>query len=239
MAIAFRAAQGSNNAGGGTTIVMTVPAGVVDGDVLLMGLTVRGGTGTTITDPSGWTLIGSQENSTTVLAEKLYWRIASSEPASYTITITSNKASGVIIALSGADSGTPGSSQFTQNNWNSSTNFASIGPGTWASQNGIAVFLTGFAVGTIVQGSPTSYTEPTNGESASTGGGASSRTTTAGFYRALTAVTSEASIGTGGMAAAAVQCEHHVFIFEAATAAANPVYAYPALTVRNNRRILL
>src|SRR5947209_8222374 len=106
MAIAHRASKGSNNGGGGTTIVMTVPTGVVDNDVMVMAITVRGGTGTTITTPGGWTLIDSV-TSGTALIQSLYWRVASSEPASYTVTITSNKASGVIVAWSGASTSAP------------------------------------------------------------------------------------------------------------------------------------
>jgi len=100
MAITYRSSQGSNNAGGGTTIVMTLPTGVADGDDLLMTITVVGGTGTSITTPSGWSLL-DKSNSTTALTQALYWKTAASEPASYTVTITSNKASGIITAISG------------------------------------------------------------------------------------------------------------------------------------------
>lgn len=50
MSIALRAAQGSNNAGGGTSLTLTKPTGVVDGDVVLAAVTVRGGSGTTISE---------------------------------------------------------------------------------------------------------------------------------------------------------------------------------------------
>lgn len=210
-AIALRAAQGSNNAGGGTSITMTVPTGVQNGDVMIMGITVRGGTDTTITDPSGWTNL-SAKNSTTILAQKLYWRVASSEPASYAVTITSNKASGVIIALSGADTIQPVITYFSGQNNASSQTVTAPALNSWVAANGIDVGFFGTATGTSFS-PPTNYTEPANGESASTGAGAGSRTTSEIAYRALTGATTVGAISATAVDAA-VNIGHHVFIKE-------------------------
>src|ERR1035437_4016848 len=92
--ISFHAATGSNNAGGGTTIVMTMPT-VSNGDILIMDISVVGGTGSQLITATGWTLLNHYSGS--VLQHDILWRIASSEPASYTVTIVaSKKASGTI-----------------------------------------------------------------------------------------------------------------------------------------------
>ena len=71
MAITVRTPVGSNNAGGGTSIVVTYPTGTAANDVLVVCVTVRGGTGTTITPPTAngtWTLL-NRSNSGTTLAQ--------------------------------------------------------------------------------------------------------------------------------------------------------------------------
>src|SRR5918996_2691911 len=54
-AITFRGATSTGN-GGEATLVISNPAGVVPDDFLIAGISVRGGTGTSITPPAGWTL---------------------------------------------------------------------------------------------------------------------------------------------------------------------------------------
>ena len=213
MAIALRAAKGSNNAGGGTTLTMTVPAGVVNGDVMVMSIFLHSSVG--ITDPSGWTVLdtggGSQSH--------LYWRVASSEPASYAVTIGSEKATGVIIALSGADTSLPGSTQHAFN-FGTSATLSAIALGTFSSNNGIDLFFGGTATGTTT-GQPASYTEPTNGSSTNTGGGAGTRSTSGVAYRALSAVTTVGSLS-AVYGASAFYNTYHCFIFEAAQVASVP-----------------
>jgi hypothetical protein len=51
------ASQAANSSGGASTIVITKPASVANDDALVAGITVNGGTNTTITAPSGWTQI--------------------------------------------------------------------------------------------------------------------------------------------------------------------------------------
>lgn len=82
------------NAGGTPTATMTlnVPAGVADGDMLLAAIIVGESAGVSPTIP-GWTLKrshnGIQDGQPTYdwdLTTALFWRRASSEPASYTVT---------------------------------------------------------------------------------------------------------------------------------------------------------
>lgn len=67
-----------------------MPSGTQNGDVLIAQVGCTGGTGATITPPSGWTLIRS-DDSTTVIKMSLYYRIASSEPASYNWTVDTTR----------------------------------------------------------------------------------------------------------------------------------------------------
>jgi hypothetical protein len=86
-----------------TTVTNSVPTGVVDGDQLLW--VVSGTSVTAPTTPAGWTLeksLGASGNST-----HIYRRTASSEPASYNMTVTSARWSGVMVAYSGVDTSSP------------------------------------------------------------------------------------------------------------------------------------
>jgi len=89
-----------------TTITLNVPAGVVNGQLLLAVLTIDGGSSATITPPAGWTL-ANRTNSSTLIAQGLYYRIANTEPASYSWTTSNRNSSAVMAAYSGVDPNTP------------------------------------------------------------------------------------------------------------------------------------
>jgi hypothetical protein len=74
-----------------TTITVTVPS-VVNGDLMLMMVTAGNTTANTWTTPSGWT-----EGTAGVQSRALFWRIASSEPANYTVTQSGSTTSDAII----------------------------------------------------------------------------------------------------------------------------------------------
>ncbi len=100
-------AASDNGTSATTTLDLAVPAGIVVNDFLVAQVAVRGGTGTTITPPAGWTLI-RRDNATTNLAQAIYYHVASgSEPATYTWTITSNRAAGGMVAYQGVDASSP------------------------------------------------------------------------------------------------------------------------------------
>src|SRR4051794_19573291 len=85
-AVTYRTAQVSNNgAAGAASITMTMPFGVVNNDLLFMHIAARGGTNMTIATPAGWNLL-QNTNATTVTRLATFYRIASSEPASYSVT---------------------------------------------------------------------------------------------------------------------------------------------------------
>lgn len=88
-----------------TSLTISTPAGVANGDVLLAFF--RSGNVTTFTPPSGWTQIAY--NSTVVsqsISIVAYSKTASSEPSSYTFSRSTNSSfmEGVIVAASGASS---------------------------------------------------------------------------------------------------------------------------------------
>jgi len=157
-----------------------------------------------------WTTLGTEVTSTTVLKQRILWKTASSsEPASYVFTLSpSALASGVIVALSDAVEVAPGSAEYSGQANASSSTVTSPTLGSWTSDDGIDVGIFGTAYGTSFS-PPTDYTEPADGESASTG--TTLATTTEASYRALTGVTTVGSIAATA-AIAAVNAGHHIFI---------------------------
>ena len=91
-------------------MIVAVPAGLQTDDVMIAQIAVRGGNGTAITAPAGWSLVRRDNNSTTI-TQALYVRVAgspASEPASYTWNFTNgNDAAGGIAAYAGVNITTP------------------------------------------------------------------------------------------------------------------------------------
>ena len=84
----------------GTSLAINVPSGISNGDVMITVLELNAAV--TITQPGGWTNVGSGfpvTNGTNVL--DAWYRVASSEPASYTWTFGSAKCNIGCIAYSG------------------------------------------------------------------------------------------------------------------------------------------
>src|SRR5262249_11448319 len=98
----------STAAADATSVAVSIPTGTAQNDVMLAQIAVIGGTGQTITPPSGWTLI-RRDNSTNKDAQAIYYKVAgSSEPASYTFTVSaSNKIVAGIVSYSGVDVSNP------------------------------------------------------------------------------------------------------------------------------------
>lgn len=98
MTIALRSsATGQSSAN--TNLVVNVPAGVQDGDFLVLFVVADTDTAT-ITLPAGWTEVpGSPQTRASSLTGRCAYRIASSEPASYTVTFSGSSAgTGAVIA---------------------------------------------------------------------------------------------------------------------------------------------
>lgn len=184
-----------NNGGGSTSLVVSVPTSA-DGNTQIAVITVRG-TATTVTQASWGTAIDVRSDGTTA-STHTFRKKASSEPASYTFTLgTSGKASGVITTTPDIDyeAGFQVSSQ--SNGSSTSITAPTLTP---TKPGSVSIFGGGLARGDTIA-PPTNYTEPANGESASTGGGAASRTTTEQAYRQLATLTATGPvIGTAGTA---------------------------------------
>ncbi|HET6947794.1 MAG TPA: hypothetical protein VFJ45_08285 [bacterium] len=110
--ITHRGSRGGDNGGGGTTLQINRPAGIVLNDVMIAAIAVRGGSGTGITAPAGWTLVPGGVNpidNGTTLRLAVYYKVATAaEPANYTWTFTSSqKASGGIQAYWNVDTADP------------------------------------------------------------------------------------------------------------------------------------
>lgn len=119
--ITFQGATTKNNGSGATTLVISRPAGAVNGTIMVAQITVRA-VATTITPPSGWTLI-RRDNSSSSIGAAIYYRIATaSEPTSYTWKFnTSQKASGGVAAYSGVNVTNPIDGQSGRVNSSTST----------------------------------------------------------------------------------------------------------------------
>ena len=102
MAIAFRQVATASKGEAGTTITCDVPAGTQNNDGMLLCVTVRGDR--TVTTHASWTFVGSALSGTDPYScrKYVYSRVASSEPSSYTITISGDAdATATIVSYSG------------------------------------------------------------------------------------------------------------------------------------------
>ena len=104
-AIGFVAASTANNGSGAKTIVIDVPPGTVEGDVMMASVAVTGTTAPTT--PSGWTV--AKSSTETGLRQATYYRVAgASEPASYSWSLGSSRAAaGGIATYSGVNQTAP------------------------------------------------------------------------------------------------------------------------------------
>ena len=103
MSIAFvNSTTAQQETTGGGTLTLGVPAGIADGDILLAFVVVDFGSNVPAA-PSGWTLLDSQATGPSVAS---YYRVASSEPASYNWTLA-NAGVGSMVAYSGVDTVNP------------------------------------------------------------------------------------------------------------------------------------
>jgi hypothetical protein len=80
------ATSGSSGAGTGANRNVTLPTGLAVGDVLVAHISATGGTGLTVTPPTGWTLV-ARRDAGTLLSLLVYRRIVDgTEPATVTFT---------------------------------------------------------------------------------------------------------------------------------------------------------
>ena len=189
----------NDTASDGTTWVV----GAVNGGIATVTASTVNGMGS----PSPWTQLGSQVNYSTNIAQSIYWRVASSEPTSYSVSWT-NAAYAVasVIALSGASSTLPSSSLYGGQG-QSSTSVTAPALGTWTSCDGIDVGFLGSCW-------PNGFTDPASYTRADLNGDVTQSVASTSLdtvYRALSAVTTVGSI-TGTLYISEPNIGHHVFI---------------------------
>lgn len=136
MPIAHRAAASAvTSAATAHTLTIAKPTGTVETDGMFASIEFRGGSGITITPPSGWTEIIRTTRGTT-LRHVAWVKVAgASEPADYTWTWTGDgNAAGGIETLSGIDTVTPnGTAQATNAaaTTNHTTTSVTVGTDGW------------------------------------------------------------------------------------------------------------
>ncbi|MBI3994435.1 MAG: hypothetical protein HY349_00525, partial [Nitrospirae bacterium] len=84
---------------------ISVPAGTIDGDVMI--LLMNSKDGSVLTAPAGWTPIGTQLTQGTTIGTATFYRVASSEPASYSLAMTAVSHCASITTFMGVDNTTP------------------------------------------------------------------------------------------------------------------------------------
>ncbi len=98
----------ANANGGAASLVINRPTSTSADDLLVAGITVDGGSGTSVTAPAGWTQIRRTDNGTNVTVVS-FWKLAgASEPNSYSFTLSPNaRAVGGILRVTGVDTADP------------------------------------------------------------------------------------------------------------------------------------
>jgi hypothetical protein len=100
MAVAFGTVTTTAGTGYSSSIIINVPAGTVDGDLLL--LSAGNDNPSDYTTPTGWTRLQTPTYAATGI-NVLWWRTASSEPASYTLNpVSSAINTAVMVRYTGA-----------------------------------------------------------------------------------------------------------------------------------------
>lgn len=208
--IAFRNSGTGNNGSGATKVTVNVPSGVQNGDIMIASITIKAGTGTTITQGS-WTALGAQLASPdTTVSQKIFWRVASSEPGSYDFTLSvSHAGSGIITAFSLGSSLLPNSNNYGGQGTNGSLTITTPSlTFTSTGGDGVALFCGGMGFGGNTTAAPTSFTEAANASSVAGASG----TTTEHAYFIQTAQTSQSSTTETWTGTSASNVGHMVYL---------------------------
>jgi hypothetical protein len=205
MPITFIGAS-STTTNSGTAVAVTPHASAAAGDIAIIGVGQRLGSGGTITAPGGWNQIGSQVNSTTALGQAVFWRKLEAgdlgSGASFGLGGTT-KGVGVMTIFRGQDPTTPIIANSGQANGSSATithpatGSYSVTPDTVPTR----VIVSGIAESaTISEVSSPAFTLDANASAASGGGGSNTRNRIAIQYRRENAGTSvDATAGTAAV----------------------------------------
>lgn len=141
-----------------TSLECSVPTGTSNGDILFMTIVVSNSSTVTLSGLSAWTSLGNYNTSGT---DKyyLYYRIASSEPASYTITIDKESKYGLCMSCftSGNFDGSDPIDVVSNTGYRSSDNYCRAAAMTVSAANSPLVFF-----GLVSTTSGRTFTKPSN-----------------------------------------------------------------------------
>lgn len=147
-----------------TSLSVSKPAGVVQGDVLLARIANRNQVTATLALPAGWKLLRSDQSASQLKSWVAYKVAGSAEPASYAFGVSiASYVAGSVMAFAGVDTANPIDTHSGQKNGTSAT-FASPAITTTAA-NGLAVWFgtqiwTGAACPASPIVPPAGFTEP-------------------------------------------------------------------------------
>lgn len=156
--VSFRSSSQASVQSGNLSIAQ--PAGTSSGDVMVATIAARPSS-ITVTAPSGWTLVRQVvQSSGSTLSLQTYYKVAtSSEPSSYTWTMSTSGfvgASGGILSLSGADTSNPVDAESGQANASSTSQAA---PSVTTTQSN-SMLITAHAIdSSVTWTAPTGMTE--------------------------------------------------------------------------------
>lgn len=137
--------------GNGTSVVTNVPTGTVNGDLLIWAIGITNLTANAT--PSGWNVWHVQ--TTTACQVNVYWRVAASEPASYTATIATGRFVHTMLAVRGADLTTPEDVASAGTAGTTATTASAVTPvtaGSWVLSVAVAQTASGVTPGNYTSG---------------------------------------------------------------------------------------
>jgi hypothetical protein len=159
--VAYRS-QASTTYASRTNTVVTPPAGLIDGDIILAAIFVSAtAPPPSVTPPAGFTAVSGSPTSvndgTTFGQLNVFWKRANSESGNYTFTHTLASSQGLLIAISGAaTSGSP--IDAVSNNTGTGTTTTALSVTTTMASD-LLVYMAHDWVGSGTLNPPTSFTE--------------------------------------------------------------------------------
>lgn len=197
MAAPVVASAQHSSGNGSTSITVTAPSGVADGDLLVVFIGINSSISISAA-PSGWTLQESRSNGAVGLAVSVYTKIASSEGASWTWTASASaNYAAHALRVTGHDASTFYNIDGSQANTSASTSVTA--PTITTTEDDCLLLYCGYIKAATTFTAPSGMTEVLDGQSGSsnrTMETASETFATAGATgtRAATAGTSDVSI---------------------------------------------
>lgn len=160
MAIAYRSSVSANTgATAASSITVSLPTGIQPHDSLIATITHDANASSTISTPSGWTVLRNTLSTAAGLRLVVFWRLADgTEAANYTWTFDSaRQASGSVLAYSGAAITLPPSNAFTSTTTAGPTLVGSSTGGTYETGMALQFYAARNTTGVVTQAPSGTY----------------------------------------------------------------------------------